>query len=224
MNTYYIYQHIRPDTNEVFYIGIGSYQKKWKYSRAHTTKNRNIHWKRIVTKCDNIFEIKILFDKLTKEQVIKKEINFIKLYGRSDLKQGLLCNLTDGGEGVFNLSYESKKKIGDANRGINNANFGKTHSQEWKDNMSKRLTGEGNHNYGKPLPKWQAELNRKRQLGNKQSKETIELRVSQFRKKVINTTTGYMYPSIKEVSIAFSKSSCQMTRDINNNKYNLNFI
>lgn len=38
---YYVYRHIRPDTGEVFYIGIGGGK------RANSIFNRNIYWKNI---------------------------------------------------------------------------------------------------------------------------------------------------------------------------------
>jgi hypothetical protein len=107
----YVYLHIRPDKQEVFYIGLGSYNKKWKYERMLTIKNRNIHWKRIVALNNGIFETKLLFDNLTKSETALKEIELIAQYGRSDLKKGTLCNLTNGGKGIVGLSEESKKSI-----------------------------------------------------------------------------------------------------------------
>ena len=43
----YIYKHIRLDTNEVFYIGIGSDNT---YKRANLKKGRNIYWNNIINK------------------------------------------------------------------------------------------------------------------------------------------------------------------------------
>ena len=53
-----------------------------------------------------------MLEDLNKEEAIKKEIEFIKLYGRINLKTGVLANLTDGGEGSQNIIYDrSKNKI-----------------------------------------------------------------------------------------------------------------
>lgn len=100
----YVYRHIRKDTNQVFYIGIGT-DNKGKHTRAKS-KARNRYWKRIVEKSD--YEIEILFDDITKEEAISKEIEFISIYGRRDLNKGTLANLTDGGEGVVNMSEEGR--------------------------------------------------------------------------------------------------------------------
>ena len=110
----YVYRHIRLDKNEPFYIGIGSDEE---YKRASTPKNRNIFWKRIVNKTE--FEVEILCDNLNWDEACIKEKEFISLYGRKDKNKGSLCNLTDGGEGVYGLkmSNESKKKMSDARKG-----------------------------------------------------------------------------------------------------------
>lgn len=103
----YVYRHIRHDKNQVFYVGIGT-DKKYKYTRAKS-QNRNKYWKRIVAKTD--YDVEILFDDVSKEFAIAKEIEFIELYGRRDLGKGTLCNLTDGGEGATNMSEEGKQRL-----------------------------------------------------------------------------------------------------------------
>lgn len=48
---YYLYRHIRLDTNVPFYIGIGTYKStskyKNKYNRAFTHNKRNQYWKNV---------------------------------------------------------------------------------------------------------------------------------------------------------------------------------
>lgn len=101
----YLYRHIRIDKNEPFYIGIGSDNS---YRRANETSRRNIHWKNIVKKGE--YKVEILLDDLTWEQACEKEKEFIALYGRANLNNGSLCNLTDGGEGLINPSKETRDK------------------------------------------------------------------------------------------------------------------
>jgi hypothetical protein len=102
----YLYRHIRLDTNQPFYVGIGS---DVKYSRAYHKKGRSFSWKDITYKF--LYEVKIILDNLTWEEACIKEIEFIKLYGRKDLNMGPLVNLTDGGEGQFGRKDSIETKI-----------------------------------------------------------------------------------------------------------------
>jgi hypothetical protein len=147
----YIYQHRRKDTNEVFYIGIGSCSDG-EYKRAYSKRGRTEYWERIVNKHDYIVDI--LLDGLTWEEACEKEKEFIKLYGRRDLKEGTLVNMTDGGEGFLNLSEETKRKLSEANRGkilseetkrkISETSKGRTHSEEHKRKLSEAKKGNKN--------------------------------------------------------------------------------
>jgi hypothetical protein len=101
----YLYRHIRLDKNQPFYIGIGSDNS---YKRANEKSRRSIHWKNIVKKSG--YEVEILLDNLTWEEVCEKEKEFIALYGRVNLNKGTLCNMTDGGEGLINPSKETRDK------------------------------------------------------------------------------------------------------------------
>jgi len=107
-NNWIVYRHIRLDKNMPFYIGIGK-----NINRPYNKKDRSTFWKSIIGKTEYIVEI--LFDNLTKDQAITKEIEFIELYGRIDLKTGTLCNMTCGGEGTGKLNddleFIRRKKI-----------------------------------------------------------------------------------------------------------------
>jgi hypothetical protein len=118
------YLHIRNDTGEVFYVGLGA------ESRAKALINRNIHWKRIVEK--HGYSIKYLGDRSV-EEAKALEKSLIKIFGRRDLKTGLLVNMTDGGDGVFNLADESKEKISASSR---NHMTGRKLPDEWRANMT----------------------------------------------------------------------------------------
>ena len=102
----YLYRHIRLDNNEPFYIGIGSDKK---YLRAYNKKGRSFSWKDVAYKFP--YEVEIMLDDLTWEEACQKEIEFIALYGRKDLKKGTLVNLTDGGEGQFGRKDSIETKI-----------------------------------------------------------------------------------------------------------------
>jgi hypothetical protein len=130
---HFLYRHIRVDKNEPFYIGIGVKKKlKYPYSRAYSKHDRNNIWKRIVFKTE--YEVEILLESDDYEFIKEKEREFIKLYGRKDLKTGSLCNLTDGGEGCYNriMTKECKDKISKSLKG-------KPFTEERKKNVSVAL-------------------------------------------------------------------------------------
>lgn len=140
-NNWYVYRHIRLDKNEPFYIGIGN---KKNYARAYQTNpdRRNEIWRKIFTKTN--IDVEIILEGLSKSQASEKEQEFIKLYGRKDLNNGLLCNMTDGGDGIWNCirSEDTKEKLRQQKLGDKNPMFGKTPSKETSLKRSKSLTGQ----------------------------------------------------------------------------------
>ena len=104
----YVYRHIRLDKNVPFYIGIGS---DLQYKRAFEKSRRSIFWNKIINK--TLYSVEILFDNITNEFAKEKEKEFIKIYGRIDKKTGVLCNLTDGGDGIngYIFTKEHKEKL-----------------------------------------------------------------------------------------------------------------
>lgn len=130
-----VYSHTRLDNNTIFYIGIGN-----EYKRAYSKHSRNFYWNNIVSKTD--YKVDILFENLTWDEACKKEVELISLYGRKDLKKGLLVNLTEGGDGVKGHSQETIDKITKAHKGRiqseeekskrNNSRKGYFHSEETK--------------------------------------------------------------------------------------------
>ena len=134
----YLYRHIRLDKNEPFYIGIGSDPK-----RAYSNINRNKYWKNIVNNFG--YEVDIVLDDLSWGSACEKEKEFIKLYGRFQFG-GLLCNMTDGGEGGFGVivSEETKEKKRIISKRINI-------SPETREKMAAKLRG-------RPLPEWQKNI------------------------------------------------------------------
>ena len=96
---HYVYRHIRLDTNQVFYVGIGTQSSKiTKYLRARNKTKRNEIWKKILNKSKD-FKWEIVFESDDYEIIKNKEKELIALYGRRDLGIGTLINFTDGGEG-----------------------------------------------------------------------------------------------------------------------------
>lgn len=106
-NSFYIYRHIRPDTNEVFYIGKGNNMdnRRSEYRRAYQLSGRTEFWRNVVSKNNGKFNVEILWDCESEQEANTKEIEFIELYGRKDLNKGSLVNLSNGGEGVKGVIF-----------------------------------------------------------------------------------------------------------------------
>ena len=97
---FYVYEHIRLDTNAVFYVGKG------KGRRCFEARRRNQHWKRVVSKAGG-FDVRVIIGGIDEELAFLAEQELI-----SKLKaQGVvLANLTDGGEGVSGYTHTQKAK------------------------------------------------------------------------------------------------------------------
>lgn len=192
----YLYTHTRLDTNEIFYVGIGSDNK---FIRANSKNGRNIIWKRITNKTD--YKVDIILDNISWVDACKEEIVLIKKYGRINLNTGTLCNLTDGGEGSIGaiVSEATKKKMSIKQSGPNNAMFGKKFSEEYRKKLSVA------------------------KIGKKQSLETINKRVSKIKKKVIEVNLNRIFESIGEAGKYYNVNQTTITRWINSNKNNLKF-
>lgn len=137
-NVIKVYRHRRLDTNEIFYIGIGS-----SVNRAYSKRSRNSLWHNIVNKYG--YSVEIIAEVDTWELACELEQFLIQEYGRRDLGLGTLVNMTDGGDGSLNmesprkgviLSDETKRKISEAKKGKPSRLKGKTLSEEVKRKMS----------------------------------------------------------------------------------------
>lgn len=110
----YVYQHIRLDKNEVFYVGIGSDSKN---KRAYNYINRTKFWKTIFDKTE--IRVEIIKENISWDDACELEKQLIKKYGRKDLGLGTLVNLTDGGDGANGCkrSDEHKKILSERMKG-----------------------------------------------------------------------------------------------------------
>lgn len=156
----YVYRHIRLDTNQVFYIGIGS-DDKGKFQRAYTKQSRNTHWNNIVKTTS--YEVEIVLDDLTWEEACLKEIEFIKLYGRRNINEGSLVNLTDGGS---------------------TGTIGMIHSKETRNAMS-------NNKKGKPSGIKQSKETIEKRIGSLRGKprsEEVKQKIKESKKNISKET------------------------------------
>jgi hypothetical protein len=198
---FYIYRHIRPDTNEVFYIGKGNNinPKKPLYERMNIVKNRNKIWQSIVSKNNGVFKAQILFECESEKECNKKEIEFIKLYGRKNTNNGTLANLTEGGDGSLGIiiKQETRDKLRERFKGKNHPNYGKKLSEETCKRKSESMKASNKGWKGKKLPKEMVEKIRQSKVGDK---NPMFGKVSPRAKKVIDIVTNIEYSSITSAS------------------------
>ena len=122
-NDYYVYVHYKKGTDIPFYVGKG------RWNRINKSSDRNKWWKNIVNKYGFVSE-KI------EENLNEIDSLFLEQYWISQFKQWgfKLTNMTEGGEGIS--GYKHKK---DFNKGVNNAFYGKIHTDESRKKMGKLL-------------------------------------------------------------------------------------
>jgi hypothetical protein len=143
---YYTYAYLREDKTP-YYIGKGKGRRAYKK-----------HQKGISVPKDKS-RIIFLKQNLTEEEAFKHEIYMIDVFGRKDLRTGILRNMTNGGEGNSNPSDETRRKMSVAKKGktrseetkrkMSVAQKGKTFSEEHRKNMSDARKGENHHFYNK---------------------------------------------------------------------------
>ena len=145
---YYTYAYLREDGTP-YYVGKGkgdrAYRKVGKPCVTPKDKSKIIYLK----------------TNLTEEQSFNHERYMIFILGRKDLGTGSLLNKSDGGEGRSGYIptkelkiNQSKRMSGENNpmygkRGVECPWYGRKHSEETKDKISKSLTGENHNFYGK---------------------------------------------------------------------------
>lgn len=178
---YYVYILFR-ETNMPFYVGKGSgrrwinHEKDAKY--GNTYKDRII--RKMVSEGHKIRRIKFT-DGLTEEAAFFLEKVLIKKIGR--YPNGPLANATDGGDGVLNLSPESRSKISISHLG-NQYGKGRKNTQEQIDAMTegRRKSGYKKETYDKIADKLRGrkhteEHNLKISAGGKGRKSSDETRL-----------------------------------------------
>ena len=177
-----VYKHLKKDTNEVFYVGEGN------LTRPFTMTSRNQHWHNVVNKYG--YDIEIVKGGLSKEEALQLEYEMITEIGLDNLSN----IVEDNRYGHKNHTEETKRKIGEANKG-------KKHTEESKQNMSKGQKG--------------------KKVWNKGLKGVQK---SSKRKIVLDTINGIYYESLREASDLLKIKYGTLSYQINNNKTNLIYV
>jgi hypothetical protein len=184
---FYVYQHLIPNTKQVFYVGKGSGK------RAFFSKGRNLYWQRKANKFG--FEVDFVCKNVDEEFAYFVEQELVDVYKKRNIK---LTNLTAGGDGggscipteetkrKLHLALVGRKKPNGFGEKISKAHLGKKVSEETRLKLSQSHiglnAGKKHPMFGKKHTKETREKISKVQIGRKRSKETNE--------KIIAYATG----------------------------------
>jgi hypothetical protein len=159
-HSYYVYAYLRSRDSDrgprlsPYYIGKGSGDRAYSKIRA-------------IAKPTDSSYIVFLEEGMTESEAFALEKYAIALYGRLDKGNGILWNMTDGGEGCSGviMSQETKDKIAKSLTGrkrprsvtekIIQTRAGYRHSEETKRKMSKTRTGKKR---GPLTPEWKLKV------------------------------------------------------------------
>ncbi len=207
---HYVYAWLNPTSDLPFYIGVGSHlngiKTQTKYARAYHIHYADGSKKRLAfcqLQANKLASngtphiVKILYDDLTLDERMKYERELINEYGRRTENNGILCNVTEGGESNPMHIQSVKEKHSKIMKTIVNI---PTVTQETKENN--RVKALANMRDPEYRSKWNAIV---------LSEENLEkLRNSQPNSKTINFK-GLEYRSVAELSrhLKISKSLLQ---------------
>lgn len=144
-SVFYVYEHWRPDTNSCFYVGKGKNKRAWRMSNR-----RNPHHKNIIKKLASLnllVDVRIVLNNLSEQDAYDAEVARIAFYGIDNLS-----NITLGGEGMKNLTPESRERMSIAQKKrfkdhpeekerMSKERRGRVASEETKRKISKSLSG-----------------------------------------------------------------------------------
>lgn len=156
-NRFCVYKHIFP--NKKVYIGITCQKPslRWRSDgsgyKPRSGRRPPKVWNAILKYGWNNVVHEILYDNLSKEEAIEKEIELISLYNSTDDRYGY--NISPGGD-VPTITSETRQKISFAKRGKNYGKigenapmYGKRHSEISRMKISKATKGSNHPMYGR---------------------------------------------------------------------------
>jgi hypothetical protein len=129
---YYVYVYFRPN-GVPCYVGLGGTTNRWLW---HEKEPTNAHLWNIIQKAGGSLPKLKVREGLTKAEAIETEKALINAIGRRDLKSGPLVNRTDGGDGIFNPSKSTRRRIGSGQ-----SQLGQPRSLESREKRRQTLSG-----------------------------------------------------------------------------------
>lgn len=147
MENYYVYEWIRLDTNEPFYVGKGHGNRCYQL-----TRKGNKHFNNIVKSISCV--VNILHDDLDEQTAYGLECYYIWLY--RDIIGYNLVNMNDGGEGQTlcgkSNPFYGKHHTEETKEKIRQYRRDNPYSEEMIEKLRISATGENNYWYGKKRP------------------------------------------------------------------------
>lgn len=198
MNSFYIYAYLDKEKPgkfyygsysfdyEPFYIGKGSGDRLYHHlneaERDKLVKNPHkfYHLRKMLKESNKPIIIKYI-DNLTEQEAFKIEENIIRTIGRKDYKEGPLLNVLDGGIGGKRPSPEMRKRRSEWSKGKGNSFYGKKHSKETLNLISKNRSGgeawnKGISSLSEEAKQKISEANKGHLVGNKNPSKRLEVR------------------------------------------------
>ena len=107
---------------EPFYVGKGcDYRRKYTHLKQFQLRKKSYKTNKIKSIIFSGYDPKLfiieIYKNISDKTAIENEIHIIKSIGRLDLNTGSLTNLTDGGDGLRNISLERRKFLSDLFKG-----------------------------------------------------------------------------------------------------------
>ena len=195
-NNYYVYEWIRLDTLEPFYVGKG------KGKRYKETHRNNPKFNEIIKNYPTA--VSLLETNLTEEEAFQYEIWYI--YEYRDIIGYDLLNKSDGGKSTVlsgkDNHFSHKRFVGSLN-----GMYGKKHKPETIEKIKSKLSGENSPFYGKKRPEHSLKISGKNHpLYGKKHSEESKKKMSESSKNKPNArsrkirciTTGKEFNFVKE--------------------------
>lgn len=203
-----VYQHRRLDNNQIFYIGIAKNKK-----RPYVKQRRNKHWQNIVAKSG--YEVEIVLENITWEKACELEVRLISYYGRKDLGNGNLVNMTNGGDGAVGAKHteEYKQMLRERMKG-NTYTLGYKHNEKFSETLSNRMKG-NQHTLGRKSTEREKKLVSDFHKGRKRPEDTGK-KISEATSTIIlNTETGIFYMGYVEAAESVGKKKSWLNYRLN---------
>lgn len=201
MKRYIVYVHINKYNNKK-YVGVTSESNpnnRWRNGKGY--QNQTLFWRSIQKYTFDGFEHIIWARGLSKDEANLMERDLIKSFKSNDKDFGY--NLTSGGMLFYQHSEETKERISDKVTGEGNPFYGKQHTMETKNKISESLKGRIISQESIDKRKVYYEKHGHHMVGRKLSKETRDKQLKSHSKAIyqIDKQTGEIiceYTSILE--------------------------